>query len=515
MQHQRQPLRESSHALLAGTGRRCINPPPNIAHGGWGAQKHEQAEGIDLDLWATALALSDGKTTALILDVDIQILTNQRADELRAAASRATGVPIENIRACATHTHSGPVPYKSWIEKGYDLVDPWFDNLARWSAEAASEAIAALQPVEVRVGRGACAINANRRCVTATGERFLGVNLEVPCDREVIVVRFDVAASASEPASTAEHRLAATRRAELLVTLVNYACHATIMGPANRLITPDYPGAMKRVVESAVGGRCVFLQGSAGNVGPVQGFQANPLVYRQLGAVLGHEIARIALALTSVPPNPQLREIVPSGAPLGMFDAEFPVVHSAPLQVRSLEIPVPLRTGLPEKKAAAEQLAHWKAKLQAARAAHDEAGITEAIYRARRADIQLRMADDFGGKRDAAVRAHLITFGDIALVGCNLEPFFEIGLVVKRGSPFPATFMCGYTNGRMAYLPTADEWTKGGYEVENSPFGQNAAEVLQRELLATLRAMRATELGTQSSQRLHRGHRGQSWRAQK
>ena len=58
-------------------------------------------------------------------------------------------------------------------------------------------------------------------------------------------------------------------------------------------------------------------------------------------------------------------------------------------------------------------------------------------------------------------------FGDVALVGCNIEPFCEIGLAVKRASPFPVTIMCGYTNGRMAYMPTADEWPKGGYEVES------------------------------------------------
>src|SRR5204863_7198427 len=99
-------------SLLAGTGRRCTNPPPNIAHGGWGAQKHEHAEGIDMDLWATALALSDNETTAIILDIDIQILTNHRADQIRAAVSKRTGLPTSQIRACATHTHSGPVPYK-------------------------------------------------------------------------------------------------------------------------------------------------------------------------------------------------------------------------------------------------------------------------------------------------------------------------------------------------------------------------------------------------------------------
>src|SRR3954471_15810102 len=105
----------NSHTLSAGVSRRCINPPPNIAHGGWGAQKHEQAEGIDLDFWVTALAFSDGRATTVVLDIDIQILTNDRADQIRLAVSQATGLPTENIRACATHTHSGPVPYKSWI----------------------------------------------------------------------------------------------------------------------------------------------------------------------------------------------------------------------------------------------------------------------------------------------------------------------------------------------------------------------------------------------------------------
>lgn len=464
--------------LMAGTGRRCTNPPPNIAHGGWGAQKHEQAEGIDMDLWATALALSDGTTTAIILDVDIQILTNERADQMRHAVSQRTGVAAENIRACATHTHSGPVPYQSWIEKGYEMVGPWFEQLARWCADAAAEAMANLQPVVVRVGRGESLINASRRCVAPTGERFLGVNLDAPCDHEVIVVRFDpVSAAAGSRAPAA--------------TLVNFACHATIMGPANRLITPDYPGAMKRVVEHAVGGRCIFLQGSAGDIGPRQGFQADVAVYRELGAVLGHEIAKIALGLISIPSAVKWREIIPSGAPLGQYDSEFADSAGNPVQVRYKEIAVPLRAALPDRKVATEQLEHWKQKLKSARERTDAAGITEAIYMARRADIQLRMADDFGGKTSAMVRAHFITFGDVALVGCNIEPFCEIGLAIKRESPFPVTFMCGYTNGRMAYMPTAAEWAKGGYEVENSPFGQSAAEKLQAEIIGELRSLRA------------------------
>ena len=94
------------------------------------------------------------------------------------------------------------------------------------------------------------------------------------------------------------------------------------------------------------------------------------------------------------------------------------------------------------------------------------------------------------------MRTHVISFGDVAMVGCNIEPFCEIGLAIKQQSPFPVTFMCGYTNGRMAYMPTAIEWEKGGYEVENSPFGQGAAEILQKEILALLRSLRDQDPST-------------------
>jgi hypothetical protein len=458
--------------LLAGTARRCINPPPNIAHGGWGAQKHEQAEGIDMDLWVTALSLSDGDSTALLLDIDIQILTNQVADNIRSAVSKAIGVPVENIRASATHTHSGPVPYKSWIEKGYELVGPWFEKVYFWCAEAAAEALANRQPVIVRSARGECFINVNRRSATPSGERFLGKNKSGPSDHEVLVVKLDSLNGAP------------------VATLVNYACHPTVMGPPNRLITPDYPGAMKRVVESAVGGHCLFLQGSAGDQGPVQGFQGDPKIYRQLGAVLGHEVAKIALGLNSIPSSETFREIIPSGAPLGMYNEQFAQTPGVPVKTFACEISVPLREGLPEKKVADEKLRLWQAKLKAAREQGDEKAVTEAIYMARRADIQLRMADDFGGRTSAGVRTHFICFGDVALVGCNIEPFCEIGIAVKKQSPFPMTFMSGYTNGRMAYMATADEWPRGGYEVENSPFGQFAAETLQSEIVCTLNTLR-------------------------
>jgi hypothetical protein len=262
------------------------------------------------------------------------------------------------------------------------------------------------------------------------------------------------------------------------------------MGPANRLITPDYPGAMKRVVEHALEGKCFFLLGAAGDQGPVQGFQAEVRVYRNLGAILGHEAVKVALELNHFSASETLREVIPSGAPLGIYDEQFPALPSVPLQILEKEIAVPLRDGLPEKKAAAADLQRWKERLEVARENGNEAAVTEAICMARRADIRLRMAEDFGGRSDVGVRTQFISFGDVALVSCNIEPFCEIGLAIKRQSPFLFTLVSGYSNGRMAYMPTAVEWARGGYEVENSPFGQGAAKVLEREILATLDALR-------------------------
>ena len=172
------------------------------------------------------------------------------------------------------------------------------------------------------------------------------------------------------------------------------------------------------------------------------------------------------------------------------MNRNLPHISAQPVFVRDKRYCVPIREGLPERNTAAEKLAFWKTRLKEARESADAAATTEAVYMARRADIQLRMAEDFGGATSACVTAHFITFGDVALVGCNIEPFCEIGMAVKQQSPFPSPACPATPTGDMAYMATAEEWPKGGYEVENSPFSQNAAEILQREIVATLQDLR-------------------------
>ena len=77
--------------------------------------------------------------------------------------------------------------------------------------------------------------------------------------------------------------------------------------------------------------------------------------------------------------------------------------------------------------------------------------------------------------------------GDVAVVGLGGEAFNEIGMAIKRASPFPHTLIITHCNGAAGYLPTKEAYPQGGYEVESSSFGPEAAEEVVKEAVRLLR----------------------------
>ena len=61
------------------------------------------------------------------------------------------------------------------------------------------------------------------------------------------------------------------------------------------------------------------------------------------------------------------------------------------------------------------------------------------------------------------------------------EPFAEIGVLIRRGSPFAVTMVSGYSNGQFAYVPMRSDYANGGYGVWNSPIGPGGAETVVEE----------------------------------
>src|SRR5579864_4851980 len=267
--------------MRAGVGRADITTPIGIPAGGWGTQYHEISEGNDLELWVTVLVVEgDDGARAVLADLDLCILDDEQSARGRRVIEQATGVPESHVAVGTTHNHSVPVTLElggAWIRRNRELVEPYVESVFDAIGRAAAEAAGALRRVRVGSGVGRSPLAVNRRMTKPDGTAAVGLNPDGVADHTVTVVRFD--GNDDLP----------------VATIVHYACHPIILGPDNTYVTPEYPGIVKRLVERELGGRCLFVQGACGDVGPSELFVPDLAVYRRLGAMLGHEAVAVAL----------------------------------------------------------------------------------------------------------------------------------------------------------------------------------------------------------------------------
>ena len=88
--------------------------------------------------------------------------------------------------------------------------------------------------------------------------------------------------------------------------------------------------------------------------------------------------------------------------------------------------------------------------------------IEAATFATKRANMTLSRAQTYGGQQTFPSSLHLLQIGPAVLVGTEGEPFAELGLEIKAGSPWPATWFGGYTGGWAGYIPTAGAYPQLG-----------------------------------------------------
>ena len=81
-----------------------------------------------------------------------------------------------------------------------------------------------------------------------------------------------------------------------------------------------------------------------------------------------------------------------------------------------------------------------------------------------------------------------LRIGDLAVCAIPFETFAEIGLDLKRRSPFPRTMVIGIANGSYGYLPTPEQHQLGGYEtwLGTNRVQEDASVILTDQLLEML-----------------------------
>jgi hypothetical protein len=456
--------------LHAGVARCDITPPIGIAHGNWSAQVHERAEGVDLPLSCTALAVSDGESEVII--AEWELLYPPDGEWLAAARGRITeltGVPASHIRLSSTHTHSGPSLAQPWFAAGAEMVGPYIASLTDRLAGVCLAAHQAQRPARVAGGKGSCTVNTNRRTPFQPGRPMLAPNPAGFCDHEVGVIRID--GVDGQP----------------IAVLVNYAAHPTILAWDNRLISPDYPGTLRRTVESITGGTCLFLQGAAGNQNTIRDYSCRPADARWVGRQIGVEAARVAELIETQPTTTQVGQYVESSWTMGVVERVPAGEPDGRVRCVTRDVALPVWQRDPptaDELAHVESLKRRLAELHAGGAPADE--VREANRLVRRTSMDARMADMRSRSSQISMPFQAIRIGATALVGIPVEPFAELGVAVKQGSPFAITCFSGYTNGVNAYLPTAEAYAEGGYEVWMTPFAPEAAQVAVEASLALL-----------------------------
>ena len=67
---------------------------------------------------------------------------------------------------------------------------------------------------------------------------------------------------------------------------------------------------------------------------------------------------------------------------------------------------------------------------------------------------------------------------DTAIVCLPCEIFVDLGLAIKRASPFKRTLVIEICNDRPSYVPTLKAFAEGSYEVTNARVKPGAGEIL-------------------------------------
>jgi neutral ceramidase len=476
----------TSNGLYAGAAGISINPPLPADPQGYIRRAKAVRRYADA-LEIRALALKSNETAVIILAADVVDLDQTFSDEIRRQVSDATGVPVECVLLNSSHSHAALWPKSTGKIHG-EFVEHTPAELAYFAripfdyATAASLALAALAPVRVSGGTGkAPGLAVNRRERTADGRTILGWNREAFVDEEVPTIRID------------------GLDGKAVATIVGFGCHPVCVGPEVEESATDFVGPLRRTVETIRGGLCLYLQGAAGNVLPLQAFCDFTGPEVAMGARLGLEAAHCIADR-----DPIARKIKKieygSVTPISLYRRA--AIDPQPPQLlasRRAIVDLPLLTP-PTRDELADELARRQLEFKTKEAEGAPRPILNPIrYHLKWLEAMLSRLED--GPLSTSLKGEIwaTRMGDVAIVATPGEIFTEIGYDVRRQSPFRTTIFAGYSQAVLGYVPTAAEYPHGGYEPSvaqrgywhPAPFSPEVVSIIASECSRLLRELAA------------------------
>lgn len=444
----------ASHLLAGdfrvGAARVDITPDDGTPLGGY--YKFRGSAGVLDPLYAKTIVFEKDGTHAAIIVLDLSGTVRPVVEAARKAIQEQCGIEGDHIMISGTHTHTGPQQPRGNLMDPLTKVDSppgvaYISALPGKIAQSVKEAKAKLAPARASVAIGkAEGISFNRRVLREGAKEAIWQPQKFnpvtdrpagPVDPDVGVLAFHGSGADATP----------------LASLLNFAMHPTSVGGGVK-ISADYPGVFTRLVSERHGPSMisVFANGCCGNINHGDYYTGKRRSTLELGTALADATTAVWPALKSV-------------------DAFKPRVKS---EMVTLE----------RRKFSEADVA--KAKDVVNRMFTQNLGtvpmaaavcIMETIDRK---DVPLR------------VEVQVIALSDeVAIVSLPGEIFVELGLAIKKQSPFKHTFIAELANGSMGYVPNKEAYPQGNYEVVSARGEVGSGEKLVEVALKLLNEAKA------------------------
>jgi neutral ceramidase len=438
------PQAASGSALQVGAAEIDITPPVGYRMAGYFVER--LSTGVHDPLHAKALVLQQGSQRLALVACDLIGVSRSQTVRARALASQRTGIPVSNIVICATHTHTGPLfdgPLREYFHasalktQGRDpqeQVDyPAF--LIEQLVKVVAAAQSSLRPAELQAGIAKKeGLSFNRRFWMKDGKVVFNpgpLNPDIvrpagPTDPEVgmLLAR----------GLGAQHPFAG---------LITFAVHSDTVGGTE--YSADYEYFLQQALRRAFGESYISLFG-LGTCGDLNHINVNEAPVRKAKFEVAERIGG-TLAQTVIE---QSKDLPPVGHPS--------------LAARSITLQVPFQEAAPEQVAKAratmekfyDESTPFLTKVAAVRTL--DLASHEPLYPM---EVQVFRLD-----------------AETAMVCLPCEIFVDLGLAIKRASPFKRTVVIEICNDRPSYVPTLKAFAEGSYEVTNARVKPGAGEML-------------------------------------
>lgn len=422
-----------------------ITPPDGTLLAGFA--KRRPSAGVHDDLRVRAAVLRAGETFVFV-QLDVLSATEEFVGLLCGMLQGRFALPRQNLFVSCIHTHSGPMdepPAGAGIIGGMSLqTGPLAREIARRAAACVGEARDSLAPAAF--------------CRRTAHLRGVGLNRNDP----------------AAPIDDALEVLVFAREDGKKVVFYNYACHPTVMGPQNLLVSADYPGKAAAMLEGEDGIACaLFLNGACGDVSTRFTRRESSFAEAdRIGGLLGAEVLRLA-----APPVP-----APSVADSSAAE-ENPAVRAAS---RTFGIRIRPLPPLPQAKAEAETAFRAVQAAKAKGLAGGELRRVESVYEG--ALCNLGVIEVVAGQTEFSLEVRACRIGDALLAYVPGELFTSLSLRLKR--EFPGLLVVCYGNGYRGYIPDEAAYGAGGYETLSTLFAPGEGERLVEGIAGLLRELR-------------------------